>query len=304
MRFTSLAPIALAIGPSVVAATGRLGLAIGTKLGDETSTYCKTKSDYVKEFEAIKSQTTLVRGYDASDCDFAREALPAAKQTGFKVILGIWPDVPESYAAGKAAVLQYAPEYEDQVYAVTVGSETLYRGNFTGSELFNDYIKDVKDALPKGIKVGTADSWNKYDDGTADAVIKGADIVLVNAFAYWQGQDIDNATATFFDDIARATTHIQDVKGSTDGIEIIVGETGWTTEGTKYKAAQPSVENAQKYWKTAICGIRDWGVDVFAFEAFDELWKPDSISDTGVAADEKHWGVYDDQLKPKYDLSC
>jgi glucan 1,3-beta-glucosidase len=59
------------------------------------------------------------------------------------------------------------------VYAITVGSETLYRGNFTGSQLLSK-IEEVK-AIVKGtnIKVGTADSWNKYADGTADDVIKG-----------------------------------------------------------------------------------------------------------------------------------
>lgn len=55
---------------------------------------------------------------------------------------------------------------------MTVGSETLYRGNFTGSTLL-EKINDVKAVLPDGIKMGTADSWNKYADGTADAVIKG-----------------------------------------------------------------------------------------------------------------------------------
>ena len=75
------------------------------------------------------------------------------------------------------------PQYKDQVYAVTVGSETLYRGNFTGEELLSK-INDIKSALP-GTKVGTADSWNKYADGTADALIKGGvDLLLANAFAY------------------------------------------------------------------------------------------------------------------------
>jgi glucan 1,3-beta-glucosidase len=61
------------------------------------------------------------------------------------------------------------------VYAVTVGSETLYRGNFTGDQLLAK-IQDVKGSL-SNVKVGTADSWNKYQDGTADPVVKGADIM-------------------------------------------------------------------------------------------------------------------------------
>jgi exo-beta-1,3-glucanase (GH17 family) len=45
------------------------------------------------------------------------------------------PDTDESYEADKSAILKYAPTYKDQVYAVTVGSESLYRGNFTGDQV-------------------------------------------------------------------------------------------------------------------------------------------------------------------------
>lgn len=86
------------------------------------------------------------------------------------------PDTDESFAADKAAVVEYAPQYEKQVYAITVGSETLYRGNFTGDQLLAK-IQDVKQAVPQ-FKVGTADSWNKYQDGTADPLIHGGVDIL------------------------------------------------------------------------------------------------------------------------------
>jgi glucan 1,3-beta-glucosidase len=98
--------------------------------------------------------------------------LPAAKNKGFKVILGIWPDTDQTYNADLAAIQQSAPNYPDQVYAVTVGSETLYRGNFTGPTLLAK-MQAVKTALGNKFRIGTADSWNKYADGTADAVIQG-----------------------------------------------------------------------------------------------------------------------------------
>ena len=37
-------------------------------------------------------------------------------------------------------------------------------------------IQQVQNLFPN-VKVGTADSWNKYADGTADAVIQGADFL-------------------------------------------------------------------------------------------------------------------------------
>lgn len=173
---TLLSSLALAASPLAVSAAGTLGFALGDKKTDGT---CKYTSDYEADFSAISSNSgsKLVRIYAASDCNCAQQILPAAKSSGFKVILGVWPDTEESLNLDKTALSTYVPQYTDQVYAVTVGSETLYRGNFTGPELLTK-INDVKAILPDGVKVGTADSWNKYADGTADAVIKGGVDIL------------------------------------------------------------------------------------------------------------------------------
>jgi glucan 1,3-beta-glucosidase len=43
----------------------------------------------------------MVRTYSASDCDSAKNVLPAAKAKGFKVVLGIWYD-PTTYISEAA----------------------------------------------------------------------------------------------------------------------------------------------------------------------------------------------------------
>ena len=208
MRTTAtLASIALAALPASALNRGTLGFALGTKKADGS---CKYTADYESDFDAIQSASgsTLVRGYAASDCNCAQQILPAAKSKGFQVVLGVWPDTDESFNADKQALSTYATQYQDQVYAVTVGSETLYRGNFTGAELL-EKIQDVKAILPN-TKVGTADSWNKYADGTADALIKGGvDLLMANAFSYWQGKEVGaGAEYTYFDDIQQAIAYV------------------------------------------------------------------------------------------------
>jgi len=308
MRFSLVAPLALALAPSLVSATGTLGFALGTKNADGS---CKGQSDYEADFDAISaaSGSTLVRGYSASDCNASVAIMPAAKAKGFKVVLGIWPDVQESFDADMAAITAVAPKYADNIYAVTVGSETLYRGNFTGQQLA-DKITTVKKTL-KGvtstpIKVGTADSWNKFADGTGNAVIGTADLIMVNAFAFWQGQALNNATKTYFDDIMQAFGHIQSVAGGVDKApELWNGETGWPTDGgSDFGAAKAGTSNAASYYKSAICGMLAWDVNLFYFEAFDEPWKPDSIGDNGKPADEKHWGAMTSTRSTKFSLKC
>ncbi|RDW67014.1 glucan 1,3-beta-glucosidase [Coleophoma crateriformis] len=258
----------LAFAPSLAASSGTLGFALGNKKTDGT---CKFQPDWEADFSAINtdSGSKVVRIYAASDRDTAKSILPAAEKTGG----------------------QYAPQYKDKVYAITVGSETLYRGNFTGETLLAK-IKDTKSAVGSGFKVSTAESWNKFMDGTADALITGgADILLCDAFFCWQGQPIGNATASFFDDITQAFGHIQSVAGSAPP-ELWVGETGWPSAGSTYQNAVPDMTSAKTYWDKAICGILAWGVNVFFFEAFDEPWKPVSVGQDGSVADETHWGAW------------
>lgn len=46
---------------------------------------------------------------------------------------------------------------------------------------------------------------------------------LANGFAYWQYQEISNATKTYFDDMAQALAHVQEVAGSLDKIHFMNG---------------------------------------------------------------------------------
>lgn len=308
MRLSTATTLALAASPALVSAAskGKMGFALGTK---EPNGDCKTQADYEKDFDAIKeaSGATLVRGYAAADCNMTKAILPAAKKKGFEVVLGIWPDVEESFNNDLNAITAVAQQYKDTIYAVTVGSETLYRGNFTGEEL-KSKIETVKSKLPSGMKVGTADSWNKFDDGTANAVLGSVDILMINAFAFWQGGAAGtdgNATKIYFDDVFQAMSKIESTVGGSDKVEIFVGETGWpTADGTDYGAAKGGLKNAEYFYKNAFCAIIDWGFNAFFFEAFDEPWKPESVGDSGKAIDETTWGAMTADRKSKYSLQC
>ncbi|MCJ1426130.1 glycoside hydrolase 3 protein [Sticta canariensis] len=300
MRFSNIVSAAVVAAPLVVsAATGKLGYAIGNRKPDGS---CKYTADYEADFDVIEA--SYVRTYTSSECNTAEQILLAAAKKGVKVILGVWPDTDEAYNNDKAALQTAVPANADSVYAITVGSEALYRGNLKGPDLLHK-IKDMQNTFPN-IKIGTADSWNKYADGTADAVIQGGvKLLLVNAFGFWQGQEIGNATATYLDDLMQAFTRIQHIAGSIDAIELWNGETGWpTTGGTNYGSAVAGTDNAKTFFDEGVCAALDWGFNVFYFSAFDEPWKPDSIGDTGAKSNEKNWGAYTADGVAKFLLKC
>ena len=185
MRLVAVIPVAFAAAP-LAAAAGTLGFCLGNTKTDGS---CKFQADYEADFDALKGVSTLVRTYTSSGCNTAQQILPAAAAKGFKVVLGVWweprgtvkpettnsinrPDTQASYDEDYTA-LQSAlsdPSNVAATYAITVGSEGLYRGSYTADQLVAN-IQNMSSAFPN-MKIGTADSWNKFQDGTADPVIK------------------------------------------------------------------------------------------------------------------------------------
>lgn len=74
--------------------------------------------------------------------------------------------------------------------------------------------------------------------------------------------------------------------------------------GTDYGAAKAGTQNEATFYKQGVCAALDWGFNVFYFEAFDEEWKPDSKGDNGLLANEKNWGAFDVNRKPKFEIGC
>lgn len=305
MRFSTVA--ALAFGASQVAAIGELAFNLGVKNNDGT---CKTTNDYENDLKVLKSYTSTVKVYAASDCNTLENLGPAAEAEGFNIFLGIWPNDEAHFQAEKNALSSFLPNLKSSTIAgFLVGSEALYRDDLTASQLadkINDirnYVSNIKDSQGNsysGKQVGTVDSWNVLVAGYNAPVITASDFIMANAFSYWQGQTMQNASYSFFDDIMQALQTIQGVKGSTD-ITFWVGETGWPTDGTNFEASYPSVDNAKQFWKEGICAMRAWGVNVIVFEAFDEDWKPNT---SGTSDVEKHWGVWTSGDNLKYSLDC
>jgi glucan 1,3-beta-glucosidase len=144
---------------------------------------CKTTQDFISDLNTIKNQTgsSVVRIYTTSDCDAFKTLLPALKETGTKVVAGLWCTPPDHYNDEIKAVTDNLAEYKDQVLALTVGSEHLYRKELTGDQLaalikrMQDEVKNLN--LGTDMPVGFADSWNLVADGTANPAIQQSDIV-------------------------------------------------------------------------------------------------------------------------------
>ncbi|ODQ80875.1 glycoside hydrolase family 17 protein [Babjeviella inositovora NRRL Y-12698] len=286
---------------------GQLGINLGVQ---DNQGNCKTAEEYTADLEALKPYTNIIKTYAVSDCNTLQILGPVAEAEGFQIILGVWPTDDAHFTAEQNALKAYLPSISaSTIKAISVGSEALYRGDLTATQLASA-ISTVKNLLPSvndksgssysSMPVGFVDSWNVLVDGSSAPAIQAADFIYSNAFSYWQGQTNANSSYSFFDDIMQALQTIQTAKGSTD-IDFFVGETGWPTDGTNFESSVPSVTNAANFWQDAICAMRAWGVNVAVFEAFDETWKPE---ESGTGDVEKHWGIFDSNRALKYSLDC
>ena len=170
----------LVAAPIAVQAAGTLGFSLGNVNADGS---CKKQSDFEADFKAIKDNThsMLVRTYSSTDqwgnsCNTPSEIMPAAKSAGVKVLLGMWPDN-GVYEKEKAPLVSAnLDQYGDTLFGITVGSEGMYRGTYNAEQLLG-WLADMKKTFPSA-KVGTADSWNCWANGTMDSIIKsGIDLV-------------------------------------------------------------------------------------------------------------------------------
>lgn len=81
-----------------------------------------------------------------------------------------------AYAKEKAAIDAANPtQYGDTLYAITLGSEGIYRGTYSADDLVG-WLKDMKNDYPD-VTIGTADSWNGWANGSMDSIIRNVDLV-------------------------------------------------------------------------------------------------------------------------------
>ena len=219
------------------------------------------------------------------------EALPEyAEKYGMQVLLGAWIGAdPKLNQQEIDRLIALARQHPAVVRAVVVGNEALLRREIPGEQLAG-YIRQVKDALP-GVKVTYADVWEfwlKHPE-----VAQATDFVMIHILPYWE----DNPVG-----IDQAMAHIKKIReeigAKIPGKEIVIGETGWPSQGRMREGALPSPENQARFIRgfIALAEQEHWQYNLI--EAFDQPWK--RIKEGAVGG---YWGLYSPERTDKHVLS-
>ena len=233
-----------------------------------------TEAQIRQRMKIIKPYTKWVRSFS---CIEGNELIPkVAHDNGLKTMVGAWLGTDKSLIEQEIKGLIALAE-QGYVDIAAVGNEVLYRGDLTEKELL-EYIYRVKEALP-GIPVGYVDAYYEFRDHPK--ITEACDVILANCYPYWEGCHIDYS-------LMYMKQMYQQAVQAGNGKKVIITETGWPSQGSNCKDAQPSKENAIKYFINTQKWSEEDDIDIFYFSSFDESWKVGGEGDVGA-----YWGLWD-----------
>jgi exo-beta-1,3-glucanase (GH17 family) len=243
--------------------------------------------DFIAE-EQIKERIKLIKPYvkwiRSFSCTDGNENIPRiAHEHGLKTLVGAWLG---NNASINEAEITNAIKIAKEGHAdiVAVGNEVMYRGDLTEDELLQ-FIKRVKNEIPD-IPVGYVDAYYEFEN--RPRITKACDIILANCYPFWEGCDIEYSLLYMKDMYNRAAK-------AAKGKKVIISETGWPSIGEAFHGAEPSTENAIRYFINTQLWSKEDDIEIFYFSSFDEPWKIHDEGDVGA-----FWGLWDKDCQLKY----
>jgi glucan 1,3-beta-glucosidase len=241
------------------------------------------------DLKALSERFDCVRTYSQG---LGLSAVPGiAQKYGMKVLMGIWLGRDKNLNDSEVAMgIATAKAHPEVLRGVIVGNEVLLRGEQSPKALAA-YITQVRDALKDDhVPVTYADVWEfwlRYPQ-MADVV----DYVTIHILPYWEDEPVPTKDAL---------QHVADVyarmKARFAGKPVMIGETGWPSEGRPRRQASASLVNEAEYMRDFLRYAESVDMPYNVIEAFDQPWKRDQEGTVGG-----YWGIFDVNARPKFSM--
>jgi len=233
--------------------------------------------EIAQDLEQLAKITDCVRTYSIEN---GLDQVPElAGKAGLKVIQGIWLGSNRlKNLAQIATVVRLAKEFPDVITSVVVGNEVLLRGEMTTADLAAT-IRSVKAQL--AVPVTYADVWEYWLRNRE--IYETVDFVTIHILPYWEDFPIR---------AKHAAAHVDDIRRrmavAFPGKEILIGETGWPSEGRMREGALPSRTNQARVVSEILELAKRENFRVNLIEAYDQPWKRELEGTVGG-----YWGLFD-----------
>ena len=239
-----------------------------------------------QDLQALSKVTGCVRTYSISQgMDYVPKA---AQKLGMKVLLGAWVGwIDADNMKQLEMAVQQANQYPDTVRGIVVGNEVLLRGEQSEARM-HEYLQWVKARTKAPITYADVwEFWLKYP-----TLEQEVDFVTVHILPYWEDKPVA---------VEQAVMHTASVMGHLGTVfkkPLLIGETGWPSQGRQRFYASASVVNQARYVREFLHAAKQTGWQYNIIEAFDQPWKRELEGTVGG-----FWGIFDVDLKPKFNLN-
>src|SRR5712671_6102197 len=230
-----------------------------------------------QDLEQLAKISECVRTYSIEN---GLDQVPGiAAKVGLKVIQGIWLGGNRLKNLAQIGVaVRLTKEFPGTITSVVVGNEVLLRGEMTTADLAAT-IRSVKAQV--AVPVTYADVWEYWlrNREVYDAV----DFVTIHILPYWEDFPIR---------AKHAAVHVDDIRRrmavAFPGKEILIGETGWPSQGRMREGALPSRTNQARVVSEILLLAKQENFRVNLIEAYDQPWKRELEGTVGG-----YWGLID-----------
>jgi glucan 1,3-beta-glucosidase len=202
-----------------------------------------------------------------------------ASKVGLKVLQGIWLGSNRFKNLNQiSTVVRLTRQYPDTITGVVVGNEVLLRGEMTVNDLAA-IIRSVKSQVT--VPVTYADVWEYWLKNRE--IYDAVDFVTIHILPYWEDFPIRAKYAAAHVDAIR-----QQLAVAFPAKEILIGETGWPSEGRMREGALPSRTNQARVVSEILALAKRENFRVNLIEAYDQPWKRQLEGTVGG-----YWGLFD-----------
>lgn len=272
--------------PDVASATHKLQCASYTPFDKDQSPFDQPFNLRPERMDAdlalLATRFECIRTYSVTGL----EALPAlARKHGLKLMIGAWVNSnPVDTAKEIELLIAEANANPDVVSAVIVGNEALLRKEVTGPQLAK-LIKQVKQSVKQPVTY--ADVWEFWLQHPQ--IAPEVDFLTIHLLPYWEDEPSN------IDAALQHVAQVRQVFGNRFAPkDVMIGETGWPSEGRQRETALPSRVNEARFIRGFVAMAEQEGWHYNLIEAFDQPWKRGSEGAVGG-----YWGLFDADRQDK-----
>jgi exo-beta-1,3-glucanase (GH17 family) len=190
----------------------------------------------------------------------------------------------EQNEKGLATAIQLARTHVN-VVRVFIGNEVVLRGDIPMQKL-TGFLDRAREAIDQ--PVGTAEPWHVWL--SHPELAQHVDFIGVHLFPYWEGVSLGEAVDFSLSELAK-------VQKAFPHKPVVVAGIGWPSRGRTRENAVASELNEALFLRRFLAKAEKKQLIYYVAEAFDQPWKASQEGAVGA-----HWGVYDVNRQPKFEL--